>query len=86
MADRPVRLIPGVKPANWVEEKVFSALSERGISRHAELIEHLAEELFRRELAEWGFVAEIGLLGPGVYLSDAQRLTRKLEGKIFVLG
>ena len=86
-------LVPADAPIEWIggavadedARVVEDALAHRRIARYAEVIEHVAEQLFRRDLTRIGVALDIGFLR-GFYRAYARELLRELDGALVRIG
>jgi hypothetical protein len=79
-----VRLLPGWLPNDEVERHLYAALLV-GPLPFRNLVDRVSERLFREEVAQGGWVAEIGVWGPGIYNTEVTRVVRMLEGSGLVI-
>jgi hypothetical protein len=70
-------------PQTRVEEIVVSMLSTKQQIPLSELAEQLAEALYRDELRNGGWVADLGLLGSGAFVADALHEINTGDGRLW---
>lgn len=81
-ADAPVTWIGG-PPADEEARAVWESLGDG--ARYGELIERVAERLFRRDLADLGASADVGFFRP-FYTALARQLVAALAGTSLRIG
>jgi hypothetical protein len=83
-ADESVMWI-GDAPNEDDARAVWQTLTRRGITRYAEVVEDVAERLFRRDLQRLGGAGDIGFLQP-FYRRYAREVLAHLEGRLLRIG
>jgi len=80
-----VSWIDGGAPADEEAHAVWHAIVECGLTALPEVAAHVAEALFRRDLAGGGAVAGIGMFA-AFYEAHAYALLQSLNGTMICLG
>jgi hypothetical protein len=60
-------------------QAVYAAIVERGLRTYGQIAAAVGDDLFRRDFARCGWLADIGVF-QAWYLSGAYRLLRRLDG------
>lgn len=80
-----VRWITGDTPDSEEARAVFDALTRRGLTAYGEVAAAVAEDLFARDVARVGGLADIGIFRTW-YLRGACRLLDRLDGTAITIG
>jgi hypothetical protein len=84
LADAPIAWIGGT-PTDEDACAVWDAVTRRGITRYAAVVEDVGERLFRRDLARVGGALDIGFFQP-FYRAYARELVGRLDGTLLRIG
>ena len=74
-----VRWIAPRAPETEEARAVYEAITHRGLTTYADVATAVAEDLFARDVARVGYVADIGMFR-GWYVRGACRLLERLDG------
>ncbi len=74
-----VRLLPGHQPSGEVEHHLCAVLARGPLPLDA-LVDEVADRLLRAEVNWGGWAADIGVLGPDAYRTQAASVVRALNG------
>jgi hypothetical protein len=82
---RSVRPLPVAvrKPHSLAERSALAALNRRGPLPFGTLLQCVARDLYLDELRRGGWVADIGVLGPTLFASDAAREIEAAAGALW---
>lgn len=84
----PVRLLvpPARGPETALERAIVETLTARGPQGVRPLVSLVARTIYRNELADGGWLVDLGMLGEGVFVTDVVRTLAAGHGVLWDVG